>query len=493
MHFYELNYNGKILLINLYFKYGVEGYFSEKIDAFSRVYNVKLSHVYSLFSTLEKYGFLDRKRCYSEDKKEARFKYKFDESLNDWIGEQCLLCDQIKRSDFKFFLQEMENRYPNANRTIPADQRWLLLILIAHQDEFGTVTHLTIKDLCYLMGGIREDRFKRIQKKAVEAKLISVLKTSATFFNEVKNVYVLKGVKGKKIKVTATEIKVPSVPYLPSVFKLFYKLYVYNMGFLSKEKVYSRIVFSWQEDIVCYKEMLPDYVDDLLKRVLSVDFSGVQLLYDKYLNSSSTDTSELMHVKLNRLATLILNRYSSELNNADENWMPILLAELSNDKEIIHFLKWDTLLSKGMLNTMADIPIDRLTAQQKKCINLSKSIDDGQSLTGEQVAAFNLYARTVQGMVAFSLCIAQQCHQFLQEHGHINMKCYEHIIDVNFYVPRNLPMVTEESHSLFTIHSYTSSHQDQELYHTIKYQGVKGKKIGIFTYERTMIESTLIT
>ena len=96
-------------------------------------------------------------------------------------------------------------------------------------------------------------------------------------------------------------------------------------------------------------------------------------------------------------------------------------------------------------------------------------------------------------MIAFSVCIAQQCHQFLKVSGGIDTKFYEHIIDVNLYVPRDLPMVKGESHSLFTIHSYTSSNQDQEFYHTIKHQGREDKKRDIFTYERTMIESTLIT
>ena len=193
MNIDNLKFGEKVLLINLIVKYKAECEcirececgcdFSERLDRFSERYNVSLNNVVSLFSKLNKNGFLLKERSYPE-KNKAKYRYSLKHNLMDWLGDELVLGAREKTSDFKFFLREMENRYPNANRTISADQRWLLLILIAHQDEFGTVTHLTTKDLCYLMGGISEGQFKRIQKKAVEAKLISVLKTSATFFNE---------------------------------------------------------------------------------------------------------------------------------------------------------------------------------------------------------------------------------------------------------------------------------------------------------------------
>ncbi|ANU35656.1 hypothetical protein [Vibrio scophthalmi] len=486
------NFSEKFLLISLLSKHGCEFDFSERIDRFSERYNVSSNNVTSLFSKLTKSGFLEKERRYPE-KDKAKYRYCFKASLAGWFYEQSVLGVRNDVRDLKFFLREMEARYPNANRTIPADQRWFLLILIAHQDEFGTVTHLTIKDLCYLMGGIREERFKRIQKKSVDAGLISVLKTSATFFHEVKNVYLLKGSKGIKVgEVKSSEIKSSSVPYIPSSYELFHKLYVNNFGYLSKEKVYSRVVFSWQENIASYKHSVPKEIDGLLRKVPLVRYGGIKLLYDKYLNSSSTDTSELMQVKLNRLATLIINEYSDEINFEDEQSMEVLLNKLSNDKKILYFLKWDNLLSKGMLNTIGKIPDASLEKLQKKSINLSKPIDY-TSLSNEESSVLSLYFGTVQGMIAFSLCIAQQCKQFLNEHGGAVQGKYQHTIDANLYVSKALPMVKLREHILLTIHSYTSSNQDQEYFHTIKHQGREGKNKGKFIYECSVIESTLIT
>ena len=492
MNIDDFNFSEKFLLISLLSKHGCEFDFSERIDRFSERYNVSSNNVTSLFSKLTKSGFLEKERCYPE-KDKAKYRYCFKASLTGWFYDQSVLGVRNNVSELKFFLREMENRYPNANRTIPADQRWFLLILIAHQDEFGTVTHLTIKDLCYLMGDIGEGRLKRIQKKLVVAGFISVLKTSATFFNEVKNVYVLKGIKGKKIgEVKSSEIKSSAVPYLPNSFELFNALYMRYSDFLVETESQKQITEQWGLSLIEFNGSLSKECDVRLSNLIGVNLNGVKLFYGRYLNSGSLDTSELMQIKLNRLATLILNGYSNELNVEDENWMPILLEQISNDKEIMNFLKWDNILSKGMLKPMADIPIDMLKARQHNCINLSDSIDDRRLVIYDQRAELNLYIRTVEAMITFSVCIAQQCHQFLKANGNINSKRYKHTIDVNLYVSKSLPIIFDVVDTLLTIHSYTSSNQDQEYFHTIKHQGRDGKNKGKFIYECSAIESTLI-
>ncbi len=486
MRFDELNYNNKVLLINLYFKYGVEDYFSEKIDALAKMFNVKENHVLSLFSTLKKSGLLDKERCYTEDKKEARFRYKFDESLNGWIGDQCLLCDQIKHSDLSFFLREIENRYPNTNRTIPADQRWLLLILIAHQDEFGTVTHLTIKDLCYLMGGIREDRFKRIQKKAVKDKLISVLKTSATFFNEVKNVYVLKGTKGRKLHLpSAAEIE---MPYIPSSIDLWRKVLPHKAQDKKKHIAYfpEELKVTWST----YSSECPVYLYKLLQARLPVFDEGLKCMYAKYFNKDSQDTLYLMQIKLNEMASLMLSDYWNDLKFTNIEEIQPLINKLLNDNAFINQLDWRRLLSKGMLKTIENVPEKDLMELLNSGITLERCIGEFSNINDEQRSVLGFYVRLIQGMLAYSIGIAHQYYNLLREHGKIESDAYNHIIEPHDF--QSLPMIKDKLVALYSVHSYIPNTQDNEFHHLIEFRRNDKEKKKI-TYKRTMIESTLIT
>ncbi|WP_418113621.1 hypothetical protein RJD40_14245 [Vibrio scophthalmi] len=481
----DFNFSEKFLLISLLSKHGCEFNFSERIDRFSERYNVSSNNVTSLFSKLTKSGFLEKERRYPE-KDKAKYRYCFKASLAGWFYDQSVLGVRNNVSDLKFFLREMENRYPNADRTILADQRWFLLILIAHQDEFGTVTHLTIKDLCYLMGDIGEGRLKRIQKKAVEAKLISVLKTSATFFNEVKNVYVLKGTKGRKLYLpSAAEIE---MPYIPSSIDLWRKVLPHKAQDKKKHIAYfpEELKVTW----VMYSFERPEYIYKLLQARLPVFDAGLKYMYAKYFNKDSQDALYLMQIKLNEMASLMLSNYWNDLKFTSIKEIQPLINKLLNDKAFINQLDWRRLLSKGMLKTIENVPEKDLMRLLNSGITLERRIGEFSNINDEQRSVLGFYVRLIQGMLAYSVGIAHQYYNLLKEHGKIESDAYNHIIEPHDF--QNLPMIKDKLVTLHSVHSYIPNTQGNEFHHLIEFRRNDKEKKKI-TYKRTMIESTLIT
>ena len=476
----------KIVLINLLSKYKFEYEFSEKISYLSSQYDVKSYYVTSLFSRLHSHGFISRERCYAE-KNDAQYKYKFQDDLKFGLGRNGLFGATEKISDYCLFIQEMKNRYPNINKIASPEQRLFLLILIAHQDEFGTVTHLASDILCDLMGDISRYKLRVIQKKLMEAGQLSILKTSATFFNEVKNVYVLKGVKAKGLKVKQTVIELPDMPCSVELFNNIYPRYL-REGIENNKKSID-IPKQLRRDRRTYATVRPTYIDTLLRQRIVVSEGGLNLLYGKYFSLSSSDSTHLMQIKLNRMASFILSSYWNELDISNEDGVTTLTSKLSEDRRFLSFVRWGALLSKGMLKTIDEISSDILNSQLMYGVRLTRRINPSMELNYGQRAVLDLYTRTVQALVSYSIGMAHQYFNLLREHGSINSNKYEHIVEAHFF--QNLPRIIGETVPLYSVHSYIPNTQGNELYHLIEYRKNAGEKKKVM-YKRMLIESTLI-
>lgn len=477
----------KIVLTSLYSENGFEKTFSETISSLSARLHVRPCYVTSLFSRLSTHEVLARDQCYAE-KNDPKYNYTLKDNLKSGLNKNGLFGANEKMSDYSFFIREMNNRYLNINQTAPPEQRFLLLILIAHQDEFGTVTHLASNDLCYLMGDISKCQLRAIQKKMVATGLISILKTSATFFNEVNNVYVLKGTKGRKLHLpSAAEIE---MPYIPNSIDLWRKVLPHKAQSKKKHIAYfpEELKVTWST----YSSECPVYLYKLLQARLPVFGEGLKYMYAKYFNKDSQDTLYLMQIKLNEMASLMLSNYWNDLKFINIEEIQPLINKLLNNKTFIHQLDWRRLLSKGMLKMIENVPEKDLMGLLNSGITLERRIGEFSNINDQQRSVLGFYVRVIQGMLAYSVAIAHQYYNLLIEHGGITSDAYNHIIEPHDF--QNLPKIKDKLVALYSVHSYIPNTLDNEFHHLIEFRrNEKEKKKKKITYKRTMIESTLIT
>ncbi|MDW2202515.1 hypothetical protein R7007_12675 [Vibrio sp. 1636] len=150
------------LLLFLLRKYGLNGQFTESVDEIVRDSKATRNTVVELFRDLKEGGCVVVEPSWvvkGKGKNVYHFTEKVDELLN---SDSCLkaVCESIKPATDSVMNSDSLQSFGGVNLKIRNSNRLFLSILVAHADEFGTVSNLSFSDISKSMGGISRDRFK---------------------------------------------------------------------------------------------------------------------------------------------------------------------------------------------------------------------------------------------------------------------------------------------------------------------------------------------
>ncbi|MFH4601625.1 hypothetical protein [Vibrio diabolicus] len=329
------------LLLFLLRKYGLKGQFTQSVDEIIRDSKATRNTVVELFRDLKEGGYVVVESSWlvkGKGKNVYHFTEKVDELLN---SDSCLkaVCGSIKPATVSVMNSDSLQSFGGVNLKIRNSNRLFLSILVAHADEFGTVSNLSFSDISKSMGGISRDRFK---SQLSTAKKMGVVE------------YHIAGVTGKRLfgKTKSTFYLNISHPLLESSFRCLGELKIYlndafhktkrtesiALGIFSESRDKTSHVFSklskdealtefhnWPDELSCLKRIVEDNPNP------SVELSVLWYFRDRAV-------LEQLQLVLNALASEMMFR----------TW--IYQSDIKWTKRMKELLSWEKLLSTRSRN-----------------------------------------------------------------------------------------------------------------------------------------------
>ncbi|MBS9824344.1 hypothetical protein [Vibrio alginolyticus] len=218
------------LLLFLLRKYGLNGQFTQSVEEIVRDSKATRNTVVELFRDLKEGGYVVVESSWlvkGKGKNVYHFTKKVDVLLN---SDRCLkaVCESIKPATVSVMNSHSLQSFGGANLKIRNSNRLFLSILVAHADEFGSVSNLSFSDISKSMGGISRDRFK---SQLSTAKKMGVVE------------YHIAGVTGKRLfgKTKSTFYLNISHPLLESSFRCLGELKI-HLNQLFNETLYTESI-----------------------------------------------------------------------------------------------------------------------------------------------------------------------------------------------------------------------------------------------------------